>query len=1492
MFDLTKEMAKGVLAILLVLFFTQLSGLAQSPVDIDDEASFSYLWDEVRVKLEIDSSRVAVFIPEVENLTSAVDKQLKDLELTEQVISFEETPYRGLLILNLLERNATDVLVRLDAISSGWAAPCLEYRGRLHIPRPEILITLDPSDPDAYDRLLSQPDISLIREFPSTSPLFLISQSEKPRLIEQTIEQLLTIEGVVAASPNFVMHLRAMAVPDDTFFGAQWHLLNTGQQGNLGVDIDATAAWDIETGSSTIRISIIDEGVDVFHEDLTGHIVTGHDSTDQQSPSSIEGNCSADDAHGTACAGLAAAVGNNGTGVSGVAWSAQIQPVRLGFSDHWTENSWIIDALTWATDNGADILSNSWGGGAPSTAEQNTMQYALDVGRAGLGCILLFASGNDDGPVTFPAAYPQTIAIGATSPCDERKTPSSCDGVTSWGSNFGTQLTVVAPGVMMATTDNRGPGGFVNGDYMAGFGGTSAATPVVAGAMALLLSQNENLTAAEAQTYLEVSSEDQVGPPGQDAPGFDIHFGHGRLNIANLLAMLNGPEAPINLTCSDQGIGVQLSWTPAEPYDQVIINRNGTLLATLAGNATGFLDVSVTNGQHTYEVLGVIGSVQGLSQSCTVLLLGDAKDLIFSPETGLIDSGAALAEALLLTGRDVAVTSSLFTFSDLDVFDRIWVQLGVFPNNYTLTTQEGDLLNSYLTNGVGGSALYMEGGDTWFFDPQTTVHARFGITAIGDGLSIDNLGLVVGLNAPGCNLFGLNMNYTAGENSFIDRLSANSGSAIVQSNSNPAYDVAVYRNSINYMTLGASYEFGGITDGASTKVDLVESYIQCLEDFLFPPSDLTCSVSGTSVVIAWSNAGGWDSVEVSIDGASPVVLPGNATTTTFTGLEVGAHTVQVVSVAGVESSEGVACSFGVSPVPPTSISCQQQSGNVELNWVNGQLYDAITIFRGGVLLDTLAGSVSSYTDSALEVGVHQYFVQGSVGGFDSSPVICALVFEPTPIESLTCVLNGNEADLSWVNSDNYDAITVLRNGILVATLDGTETTFTDSPGPGAHQWSIRASITGINSPDAFCSLVFPPEAPSALNCSIVGAEVFLAWSNPPGYNQVFIARDGVEIAVLSGNSTSYIDVPGPGEFFYEVSGANGGAVSEADSCSVEVSPQPVTNLQCLYSGGSVVISWVEESGIDAVEIRKEGNVIATLPPGVGFMIDANSTAGVYNYSVRTISGTLSSTEVSCQVVVPPGSVSQLSCSSTAPEIATMSWISPVGATSVRIERDGNLIIELPASATSFIESPAPTGMQVYFFVPTVAGVDGATTSCAVDVQEPLPSPVAGFTPSVSGGSAPLIVDFVDNSSGEINTWLWNYGDGFTSLEQNPTHTFTDPGSFEVTLTVAGPGGVDSISSTIVVTAASVPFVRGDANSDGVLDVSDPVQTLDYIFGSGQVTCLSSMDFDDGGILDIADAISQLSFIFGIGVAPSAPFPDCGVDPTPDSLGCIATTNCP
>jgi hypothetical protein len=138
--------------------------------------------------------------------------------------------------------------------------------------------------------------------------------------------------------------------------------------------------------------------------------------------------------------------------------------------------------------------------------------------------VVLFSSGNDDGGVNWPANYDKVIAVGASSPCDERKSPGSCDGENWWGSNYGPELDVVAPGVKMYTTDRTGSAGYESTDYNACFNGTSAAAPFAAGVVGLLLSRNPGLSAERAQEILQAAATDI------NASGYDQETGYGRVD--------------------------------------------------------------------------------------------------------------------------------------------------------------------------------------------------------------------------------------------------------------------------------------------------------------------------------------------------------------------------------------------------------------------------------------------------------------------------------------------------------------------------------------------------------------------------------------------------------------------------------------------------------------------------------------------------------------------------------------------------------------------------------------------------------------------------------------------------------------------------------------------------------------------------------------------------------------------------------------------------
>ena len=312
------------------------------------------------------------------------------------------------------------------------------------------------------------------------------------------------------------------APPTDPGFPSQWGL----------VKIKAPQAFDISMGNANISVAIIDEGNDLAHEDLV-YKTPGYDAYDGDNNPTPQPA----DAHGTACSGVAAATANNAKGGAGVAPVCKVLPVRIakgvggGFWD--TSDAKVADGIRKAVDRGADVLSNSYQV-SPSTVITNAFTYARTNGRGGKGCPIAAATGNGDVlGVIYPARLSPTIpgflAVGASNEWDQRKSKTSLDGENWWGSNFGPEVDVVAPGVHIFTTDISGGAGYGGGNYIPNFNGTSSATPHVAGLMALILSVDPDLRSWEVEDIIKLTADD-LGPAGRDD-----EFGFGRINCRRAL---------------------------------------------------------------------------------------------------------------------------------------------------------------------------------------------------------------------------------------------------------------------------------------------------------------------------------------------------------------------------------------------------------------------------------------------------------------------------------------------------------------------------------------------------------------------------------------------------------------------------------------------------------------------------------------------------------------------------------------------------------------------------------------------------------------------------------------------------------------------------------------------------------------------------------------------------------------------------------------------
>ncbi len=451
---------------------------------------------------------------------------------------------------------------------SGYTAPLFSVNNQTVAVIPEIVVHLAFENTlNDLQALCETLDLSIKKKLEFTQKEYLIEvHGHDADSVFTAVKELGQAPFIEWATPNIASqpvlqefkgdndNFDDLNIPNDEYFTHLWHLYNTGQTGGKPhADINAVGAWQITAGDPNIIIAVIDTGVDVNHPDLIDNIVPGYDFFDDDNDPSPSLDNMPIGAHGTMCAGLAAAQGNNYIGVCGVAWKCKIMPIRIANGEDFIVDSDIATAIRWAASHGADVLSNSWGGDYPSQAIYSAI---LDVtkqngtGRNGKGCVVCFAAGNweNGGPVAYPAAYPEVIAVGATDHEDQ----------VWYYSASGPELDIVAPSgglredyffnnkPFLWTTDITGIFGesiynldYQMLDYSDTMSGTSGACPLVAGVAALVLSVDPNLTTMEVRRILLNTAVD-LGEPGTDK-----YYGFGRVdaNAAVHLA-LNPPVTP------------------------------------------------------------------------------------------------------------------------------------------------------------------------------------------------------------------------------------------------------------------------------------------------------------------------------------------------------------------------------------------------------------------------------------------------------------------------------------------------------------------------------------------------------------------------------------------------------------------------------------------------------------------------------------------------------------------------------------------------------------------------------------------------------------------------------------------------------------------------------------------------------------------------------------------------------------------------------------
>ena len=315
------------------------------------------------------------------------------------------------------------------------------------------------------------------------------------------------------AEPNYIAH--ALSVPNDQYYDDQWNM----------VKINSEAAWDIRSDSGFVTVAVLDTGIIPDHPDLKDNLINGADFVDggqthdpyNYQPTDPDPTDEATEtnggSHGTHVSGIIGAVGNNYQGVAGINWDLNLLPIRVLDENQSGYHFDIAEGIYYAVDRGTDLINFSLG----SPGGSNTLKDAVEYADSS-SIVMVAASGNDGtSNILYPAAYPETIAVGATDYNNNRCSYS----------NYGSALDLVAPGGTNSTRILSTWGYYNMGtttssyEYMKG---TSMAAPHVSGVAALLLA--EGVSPSSIKNRLTSTAVD-LGP--------SYYYGHGLVDAYGAL---------------------------------------------------------------------------------------------------------------------------------------------------------------------------------------------------------------------------------------------------------------------------------------------------------------------------------------------------------------------------------------------------------------------------------------------------------------------------------------------------------------------------------------------------------------------------------------------------------------------------------------------------------------------------------------------------------------------------------------------------------------------------------------------------------------------------------------------------------------------------------------------------------------------------------------------------------------------------------------------
>ncbi|MCK4653896.1 MAG: S8 family peptidase [Candidatus Cloacimonetes bacterium] len=614
-------------------------------------------------------------------------------------------------------------------------------------------------------------------DLPDLSRIYQINFPERID-IQTVVEAFSHDPNIEYAEPVFINYLAD--VPDDTFYDYMQHL----------PQIWADQAWDIhhgEDGTESVLIGIVDNALEWFHPDIIDNLWQNlgedfdgdgytiefngsewiFDPDDENGVDDDENGFIDDfigwdfysqdndtnpygpgDAHGTHCSGIAAGVTNNEIGIASISWNVEVVLTKHGHNG--TFGFGLYDGIIYCAENGADIISNSWGGTYYSQSYEEVIEYAM-----GLGSIVIAAAHNYNNEVfIYPACYPGVFSVASVASND----------IKAFYSNYGASVDISAPGGDMAV-DGGIWSTVPQGNYQTGFG-TSMATPMVAGLLALIKSYNPDWNNEQIIIQLFGTADDLNALN----PNYENKLGYGRINAFRALDEINVtvPEG-LRLSLYDLDVIDSNLNGILEQGEEVLLNfklRNfdnytgsDNLTITLSSSDpeitvtsspwSGSIEVdnNITINDHFQFVIDENATSHFTELTFHIdadveIFVGDEIALEFFIEPsgilvweGVADgpaySGAYIRDYLIDQNYPVFYTN--FFLGSLLNFEAVFLSFGNFGGDYTILSDNmAESIISYLEN---GGKIYLESGDAFGWDQlgNTILWNVFGIESTIDG---------------------------------------------------------------------------------------------------------------------------------------------------------------------------------------------------------------------------------------------------------------------------------------------------------------------------------------------------------------------------------------------------------------------------------------------------------------------------------------------------------------------------------------------------------------------------------------------------------------------------------------------------------------------------------------------------------------------------------------------------------------------------------------